>query len=138
MDLYNQPFDEKNPLICLDEKPHQVLTDAIKSILTKEGQLKRQDYTYKRLGVKNIFMAVCPKGGWRNVKLTNRRTSIDYAEYIKDLVDIHFPDATKIIIVQDNLNTHNGASLYKAYTPEEARRILKKVEAFYSKTCKLA
>ncbi len=124
LDLYSQPFNEKTPLICLDEKPYQVLAEAIKSIPAKEGQLKRVDYTYKRLGVKNIFMSVCPKSGWRNVKLTDRRTSIDYAGYLKNLVDVHFPNATKIIVVQDNLNTHSGASLYKAFTPEEARRIL--------------
>ena len=96
------------------------------------GQPARHDYEYKRNGVANLFMLFAPLEGWRHVKVTAQRTAIDYAKILRDLADIHFPKAEKIVLVQDNLNTHTPASLYEAFEPAEARRIIERFEWHYS------
>jgi len=132
LDLYEEPHDEKNPVVCLDEKPYQLLEQTHEPIPVEEGKPEREDYTYKRNGTCNLFITLCPQAGWRHVKVTEQRTANDYAECVKELVDVHFPEAEKIRIVQDNLNTHKGASLYKRFSAEEARRIYKKLEFHYT------
>ena len=132
MDLYEEPYNPDYPQVCIDEKLYQLLAQTREPMLLEPGKPKREDYTYKRNGTCNFFMMVSPKLGWRHVKVTKRRTAKDYAICLKELVDIHFPNAKGIRIVQDNLNTHKGASLYQTFPAEEARRILKKIEFHYT------
>ncbi len=101
-------------------------------IPAKPGQPKRHDYEYERNGVANLFMMFAPLEGWRYVKVTDRHTAIDYAEVLRELSDVHFPDAVKIVLVQDNLNTHKPASLYEAFPATEARRLVERFEWHYT------
>ena len=132
LDVYKLPFDPDYPQICMDETSKQLIKETRKPIATKPGEIAKYDYEYERNGVTNIFMFFEPLTGWSNIKITNRRTMIDWAHCIKELVDVHYPNATKIRLVCDNLNTHKGASLYKTFLPEEAKRILSKLEFHYS------
>jgi hypothetical protein len=132
LDLYHRLYDPKRPRVCMDEKLYQLINNLIEPIPMTTEHPKREDYTYERNGTCNIFMITSPEIGWRHVKVTDQRTAIDYAEVIKELVDVWFPHAEKIDLISDNLNTHTGASLYKKYKPEEARRILKKIEFHYT------
>lgn len=132
LDLYEEPFDEKNPVVCFDETPVQLIEDVLAPISAVAGRVKRQDYEYERNGTSNLFVFVQPLGGWREVKVTDRRTKRDFAECMKDLVDKHFPGADKIRVVMDNLNTHRLANLYETFEPEEARRIIKKLEVHHT------
>lgn len=132
LDLYAQPFDPKRPQVCFDERPVQLLGDTYAPIPMQKGQARRYDYQYEREGIANLFMMIQPLKGWRMVKTTHRRTKIDFAACMKDLVDVHFPEATVIRVVLDNLNTHNPSSLYEAFTPEEARRILRKLDFHFT------
>ncbi len=132
LDLYHSHYDPKRPRVCIDEKLYQLIMDIIDPIPMTPEHLRREDYTYKRNGTCNIFMIVSPEIGWRHLRISDQRRAIDYAETLKELVDVWFPDAEKIVLVSDNLNIHTGASLYKKYEPEEARRILKKLEFHYT------
>lgn len=132
LDLYEECPDEKRPIVCLDEKPYQLLEDTQDPLPIEPGEPKREDYTYKRNGTCNLFITYSPQLRWRHVTVTEHRTAKDYAEILKELVDVHFPDAEQIRIVQDNLNTHKGASLYERFSAEEARRIFKKLEFHYT------
>jgi hypothetical protein len=132
LDLYEEEPDEKHPLVCLDEKPYQLIEDTREPLPLEPGEPKREDYTYQRNGTCNLFVMYSPQLDCRHVKVTEHRTAKDYAEILKELVDVHFPDAEQIRIVQDNLNTHKGASLYERYPAEEARRIIKKLEFHYT------
>ncbi len=132
LDLYEESFDEKNPVVCFDEAPVQLIDDVLTPITAAPGRAKRQDYEYERNGTSNLFVFVQPLGGWREVKVTDRRTKKDFAECMKDLVDRHFPSADKIRVVMDNLNTHRLANLYERFEPEEARRIIKKLEIHHT------
>jgi hypothetical protein len=128
LEVYARPFDPECPVVCLDEQSKQLIGETRSPLPAEPGQSAKVDYEYERKGTCNLFMLCQPLGGWRHVKVTDRRTRIDWAECIRDLVDVHFPGARKVIIVEDNLNTHNGASLYEAFPPAEARRILERVE----------
>ena len=128
LDLYETPYDPKRPKVCFDERPYQLIEEICTPLPMKPGRVQRIDYTYKRNGVCNLFLFFEPQKGWRHVKITDHRTKKDYAYCMKDLVDIHFPDADKIIVVEDNLNTHTPAALYETFQPQEARRILRKLE----------
>jgi len=132
LDLYEEPYDEKYPVVCLDEKPYQLTDQTHEPLPVEEGKPQREDYTYKRKGTCNLFVALCPQGGYRHVEVTGHRKAKDYADFLKELVDIHFPEAIKIRIVQDNLNTHKGASLYKRFSAEEARRIYRRLDFHYT------
>ena len=132
LDLYAQPDDARRPQVCFDERPVQLLGETYAPIPLQKGQARRYDYEYDREGTANLFMMVQPLSGWRMVKTTQRRTKVDFAACMKDLVDVHFPEAEVIRVVLDNLNTHNPSSLYEAFTPEEARRILRKLEFHYT------
>jgi hypothetical protein len=105
------------PLVCFDEASKQLIADTREPIPMKPGRPARSDYEYERNGTTNLFMFFAPLEGWRHIKVTDRRTSIDYAHALKDLADTHFPKAKKITLVQDNLNTHKPASLYEAFPP---------------------
>ena len=138
LDVYQRPFDEKQPLICLDEASKQLLCD-LRPALPMEpkteyapGHSIRQDSEYKRNGTANLFMVCAPLLGWRHVEVTDRRTSVDFAHIIKTLVDEQFPNAEKIVLVLDNLNTHTPASLYQAFAPAEAKRLADKLEVHYT------
>jgi DDE superfamily endonuclease len=132
LDLYAQPYDADYPQVCFDERPVQLLGDTYAPIPLQPGQGRRYDYEYARAGTANLFMMVQPLAGWRMVKTTQRRTKVDFAECMRDLVDVYFPEATRIRAVLDNLNTHNPSSLYVAFAPAEARRILRKLEFHYT------
>ncbi len=132
LDLYAEAYDPAHPQVCFDERPVQLLGDTYAPIPMKKGQTRRYDYEYERGGTANLFMMVQPLSGWRMVKTTERRTKLDFAACMKDLVDVHFPEAEVIRVVLDNLNTHNPSSLYEAFTPQEARRILRKLDFHYT------
>ena len=128
LDLYAEPEDPKRPRVCFDECPYQLISEVRQPLPGKPGRSQRYDYEYQREGTCNLFMFVQPAGGWRHVKVTDRRTKADFAQCMKDLVDLHFPDAEVIRITLDNLNTHTPAALYETFEPAEARRIIRKLE----------
>lgn len=111
--------------------PYQLIREVRQPWPLQEGQPQRYDYEYQRAGTCNVFAFLCPQAGWRPIKVTARRTKADYAECMRDLVDVHFPEAENIRVIQDNLNTHTPAALYEHFPPEEARRILRKLEFHY-------
>ena len=128
LDASKRPHDPAHPLVCLDETSKQLVAETRQPLPMLPGQPARHDYEYKRNGVANRFMLFAPLEGWRHVEVTERRTAVDYALILRDLADVHFPDAKKIVLVQDNLNTHTPASLYEAFEPAEARRIIERFE----------
>jgi hypothetical protein len=132
LDLYAEPYDPQRPQICFDEKPYQLIGDVYHPLPVKPGKLQRYDYEYQRNGTCNMFLFFQPLLGWRHVEVTKQRTKLDFAWCMKALVDEYFPNALVIKVVLDNLNIHNPAALYEAYKPEEARRILKKLEFHYT------
>ena len=132
LELYSLPYDPKRPLICLDESSKQQLIEVRKPIPIEPGSPERYDTEYERNGVSNLFMIFEPLTGWRHVEVTDRRTSIDWAHQVKALVDGRYKDADTLVLVEDNLNTHTPASFYKAFEPEEARRIIDKLEFHYT------
>jgi len=132
LETYQKPRDPDRPLVCLDETSKQLVVETRKPIPAKPGQPVRYDYEYERNGVANIFMTFAPLEGWRKVKVTDHHAAVDYAQVLKELSDVHFPDAKQIVLVQDNLNTHTAASLYAAFPAEEARRLAKRFEWHYT------
>lgn len=132
LDVYKRPIDTQYPVVCFDESSKQLVAEIIKPLPMEPGEPPRYDYQYERNGVCNLFMFFEPLAAWRHVQVTDHRTAIDYAHQMKYLVDIRYPDAIKIIVVHDQLNTHVPASLYKAFMPAEAKRILDKLEFHYT------
>ena len=132
LEVYTRPYDLARPLVCLDETSKQLTRETRIPIPMRPGQSARSDYEYERNGVASLFMLFAPLVGWRHVAVRDRRTAIDYAHVLRDLADVHFPDAEKITLVQDNLNTHKPASLYEAFPPAEARRIVDRFEWHYT------
>jgi uncharacterized small protein (DUF1192 family) len=130
--VYHRPRDKNFPLVCLDEASKQLLRETRTPIPMKPGQPARHDYEYERNGTANLFMIFAPLEGWRHVQVTARRTAIDYAHILKEIADIRFPNAKKIVLVQDNLNTHKPASLYEAFPAAEARRLVERFEVHYT------
>ncbi len=131
LDVYQRAYDENEVLVCMDETSKQQVKETRIPLAPQAGKLEKFDYEYERNGVSNLFMLFAPLKGWRQVKVTDRHTKIDWAHLIKELVDEHFPDK-KIILVMDNLNTHKLGSFYQAFEPEEARRIAKRLEIHYT------
>ena len=131
LDIYELPYDPLRPVVCMDEKPYQLLGEARES-WARPGDNKKVDSEYVRNGTCSIFAFVEPLGGRHHESVREHRTATDWAEEIKYLVDEMYPDAEQIILVMDNLNTHKPASLYKKYPPAEARRIIKKLEIHYT------
>jgi hypothetical protein len=132
LEVYKLPYSKSRPLICIDESSKQLIKEVRTPIPAQPGEPEKYDSEYERNGVCNLFMIFAPLEGWRHIKVTDRRTKSDWAECIKEVVDVHFPHAEKIVLVEDNLNTHKPASLYEAFTPEEALRISKRIEFHYT------
>jgi len=132
LDVYTRKQDKKRPLVCMDEFPRQLIDEVRTPITARPGKCSRFDTEYKRNGTCSVFMFTAPLEKWRRAEPTERRTKIDYAHQIKKLITVDFPDAEKIILVQDNLNTHTIGALYKAFPPEEARQLRDKLEIHYT------
>jgi hypothetical protein len=130
--VYMRPRDLNCPLVCLDETSKQLIAETRVAIPMKKGRPARFDYEYERNGTVNLFMMFAPLEGRRHVKVTDRHAAVDYAHVLKDLADIHFPDARTIVLVQDNLNIHAKASLYEAFPAAEARRLVERFEWHYT------
>ena len=140
LSVYERPYDPKRPVVCLDETTKQLVAETRTPLPPmpardgKPGCPARDDYEYERRGVSSLFLVCEPLRGWRHVTVTERRTKRDWAHVIKDLVDVHYPDADAIVLVQDNLNTHTPAALYETFPPAEARRLAAKLELHYTPT----
>ena len=132
LDLYAEEPDPNHPVVCFDESPAQLIGEVRQPIPAAPGQLERYDYEYKRNGTANMFMALDVHRPWRKVKVTDRRAAGDYAELMRELVDVHYPDAEYVRVVQDNLSTHTRGALYQAFPPAEARRISRRLEFHYT------
>jgi hypothetical protein len=132
LDVYTRPYDERYPQVCFDELSKQLLADVLPPLPMEPERPQREDYEYERCGTRNLFLWYEPLRSRRHVAVTARRTRIDFAEQMKDLVDVHYPDAITIILVVDNLNTHSPASLYAAFEPAEAKRISDRLEFHYT------
>jgi DDE superfamily endonuclease len=127
LDVYTRPCDPRRPPVCLDETSRQLLGDVAAPLAAAPGRPARADYEDTRAGVCNLFMRTEPLRGWRHVVVSDRRARADFAHCIKELVDIHSPDAEAIVLVMDNLNTHSPASLDEAFPPTEAKRLADKL-----------
>jgi DDE superfamily endonuclease len=134
LDVYTRPYDPRRPQICLDERPVQLLADSCPPLPLRPKRPRRQDHEYERRGMANLFLWYEPLMSRRHVEVTERRTMVDWAHCVKDLVDVHYPEAEVIVLVMDNLNTHSPASLYQAFPPAEAKRLADKLEIHYTPT----
>ncbi len=132
LDVYVRPLDPKHPQVCFDESSKQQVKEVRLPLPVAPGEPARYDTEYERNGVSNLFMFFCPLLNWRHVKVTDHRTAVDWAQCMRELVDVHFPEAERITVVQDNLNTHTPAALYAAFEPAEAKRIRDKLEFHYT------
>jgi hypothetical protein len=132
LDLYQQPHDPRRPLVCMDEQPVQLVKETRTPLPLQPGQPLRYDYEYERAGTTNNFLFIAPLMGWRKVNVRDTKTRGDWAHEIKELLDIDFPDVDLVRLVCDNLNTHNIASLYETFEPEEARRLARRLEIHYT------
>ena len=132
LDVYELPYDKKRPVVCMDEKPYQLLGEAREPLPMIQGSDRKTDSEYVRNGTVSIFAFIEPLGGTHHVSVREHRTVLDWAEEIRYLTDVMYPDAEKIVLVMDNLNTHKPSSLYKRYPAEEARRILKRRAIHYT------
>ncbi len=132
LEVYTRPYDERFPQVCLDEKSKQLVGEVREPLAARPGRPTRHDYEYERSGTANLFIVCEPLLGWRHLAVTDRRTKIDWAHCIKELVDVHYPHAEKIVLVLDNLNTHTPAAFYEAFDPAEARRLSERLEIHYT------
>jgi len=132
LEVYHRPFDPKRPVVCLDEASKQLIGETRQPLPPEPGQPERFDYEYVRNGTANLFMVSEPLLGWRAVQITERRTAKDFAEVLRWLVEELHPDAERVVLVMDNLNTHKLASLYEAFAPEQARRIAERLEVHHT------
>ena len=132
LDVYHRPYDPRFPQVCMDETSKQLVGGTRTPLPAAPGRPVRIDYEYERHGVRNLFLFVEPLRGWRHVRVTERRTKVDWAHAIQELVDVHYPEAERIVLVLDNLNTHVGSALYEAFPPPEARRLLERLELHYT------
>jgi hypothetical protein len=132
LDIYIHPYDARHPQVCLDETSKQLVSETRVPIPAKPGQVERFDYEYERQGVCSLFMCFEPLTGKRHVTVSAHRTKQDFAQVLRNLVDVQYPKAEKIVLVLDNLNTHDFSALYETFEPEEARRIREKIEIHYT------
>ena len=132
LEVYCRPYDSRHPQVCMDEASRQLLGDTRPPLPVRAGSSRKVDYEYERQGVADLFLFCEPLRGWRHVAVTDRRTRKDWAHCIKDLVDVSYPDAERIVLVMDNLNTHSPISLYETFAPEEAKRLLDRLEIHYT------
>jgi len=132
LDVYHRPYDEKRPVVAVDEASKQLVGEAVQPIPAQPGRPERFDYEYVRNGTANLFMISEPLVGWRHVMVTERRTAKDFAEVVRWLAEDVYPEAERVVLVMDNLNTHKLASLYEAFEPEQARRIAERIEVHHT------
>jgi transposase len=132
LDVYARPFDEQRPVVCVDEGRKELRSTPREGLPMKVGRSKREDYEYERHGAANIFIAFEPLVGKRQLKVTPSRTRIDFAQFIRELLDTHYPQAETVVLITDNLNTHTMAAFYEAFEPVEARRLLQRIEWHYT------
>lgn len=132
LSIYKRPYNTDHPVICLDESSKQLVEEVRQPIPVEPGQPERFDTEYKRNGVANLFIAFEPLAGQRLVEVTDQRKKVDFAQFVKQLVDEHYPTAKTLVLVMDNLNTHNKSSLYEAFEPEEAKRLADKLDIHYT------
>ena len=132
LEVYQRDFAADEVLVCMDETSKQHIKETRTPTPTRPGTPARYDYEYERNGVSNLFMLCAPLEGWRHVKVTDRHTKVDWAGLIKELVDDHYSEKRKIVLVMDNLNTHKSSSLYEAFDPAEARRIAERLEIHFT------
>jgi hypothetical protein len=132
LEVYHRPYDPARPVVCLDETSRQLLAEARPPLPPAPGRPARHDPEYVRGGVVNLFLVCEPLRGWRQVRVSQQRTRVDWAHCVKELVDVHYPEAETVVLVQDQLNTHTPASLYEAFPPEEAKRLTAKLEIHYT------
>lgn len=132
LEVYTRPFDPQRPLVCMDESSKQLLAEIRMPLSPQPGQLERYDYEYSRNGVATLFVAFEPLAGWRHVEVTQQRTRQDWARFVRDLLDVRYAEAERVVLVMDNLNTHSGASLYETFPAEEAWRLLQRLEIHYT------
>ena len=132
LEVYKRPFDPLHPVVCFDEKNKQLVGETATPIPAAPGRVESHDYEYVRNGTANLFIVVEPLAGFRHVSVTSRRTKLDFAAQMKELVEVHYPKAQKITLVMDNLNTHRMSCLYEAFTPDEARRIVDKIQVVHT------
>jgi uncharacterized small protein (DUF1192 family) len=132
LDLYEEPFDPQRPVVCFDETSKQLVGEKKAPIPARAGRLEKFDYEYQRNGKRNLFMIYQPLAGWRHVTVTEHRTMKDFAHQMQWLVDTAYPRAERVRVVLDNLNTHRAASLYETFPPQEARRILQRLEFHFT------
>lgn len=132
LELYCQPYDPKLPVVCMDEQPRQLIKETRRPVPMGRGRPARYDFEYERAGTANLFVFCEPLAGWRRVEVTERRTRVDWAHQVRRLLDCDYPQAERVRLVLDNLNTHNAASLYEAFEPDEARRLARRIEFHYT------
>lgn len=132
LEVYQRPYDPQRPVVCVDEATKQLVADVTPPLPMEPGRPARQDYEYERRGTANLFMAFEPLAGRREVQVTDRRTQADFARLLRDVSDVHYPAAEKIVLVMDNLNTHKLSVLYAAFPPEEARRLWERFEVHHT------
>lgn len=132
LEVYRRPYDEQRPVVCVDEATKQLVADITPPLPMEPGQSARQDYEYERRGTANLFMTFEPLAGRRQVKVTDRRTQVDFAYLLRDMADVHYGTAEKIVLVMDNLNTHKLSVLYAVFPPAEARRLWERFEVHHT------
>ena len=132
LDLYQQPYDPEYPVICMDEKPYQLLSETRQPIPMKRGRPKRQDDEYIRNGTCCIFLFTEALTGWRHTSAQEHRTKVDWAHQVRHLLEVEYPECSKVRLVMDNLNTHSTSSLYEAFPPEIARSLVKRLEIHHT------
>lgn len=132
LEVYKRPYQRRRPVVCFDEKSKQLVGEIATPIAAAPGRTERCDYEYVRNGTANLFMLVEPLAGRRHVSVTTRRTKLDFAAQMKELVDVRYPQAAKITLVMDNLNTHRMSCLYEAFDPQEARRLIERIEVVHT------
>lgn len=132
LDVYKRPYDERFPVVCMDEQPIQLIGETRVPIPAKPGQPERTDYEYERKGTTNIFMFTEPLGGWRRATVRECKTKADWAEEVRKLLENDYSDAQKVVLVMDNLNTHGIGSLYATFDPETARRLAQRLEIHFT------
>jgi hypothetical protein len=132
LDVYQKPYSPEVPVVCMDEKPYQLLGEILEPLPVRPGSVKKTDSEYVRNGTCSIFMFVEPFGGFRHVKALERRTKAEFAHQVKELLEVYYPDKEKVILVMDNLNTHNLSSFYETFDAETARSIARRLEIHYT------
>ena len=132
LEVYGRPHDASRPVVCMDESTKQLLEEVRPPMAGGPGAVERYDCEYRRNGVATLFAAFEPLAGWRHIQVTQQRTRRDFARFIQDLLDHRYPEAQRVVLVMDNLNTHSGASLYETFAPAEALRLLSRLEIHYT------